>query len=221
MHPTAYPKSQKNFLGLAHNTLDSASSVHYNNYVQRNGFFDSIFSHWSWMERICRSPRQMAKKPGADRSRILDRFEGPKAESEITMKKLGPKNAKTTTQVEKRAGVLSLRNMIFGIPAAGPRFSRRIVWPNPPGFHLILGRSISERKFSMFFENRKIAPANLLPIECRPRSNRHPPSREPSGRGVIRQQFTNSTVPGIKPPIGSVYNRMWPKCWAPNKLNGT
>ncbi len=48
------------------------------------------------------------EKTRANRSRILGRFGDRKAESEITVKKLGAKFAQTPTKVEKRASVFSL-----------------------------------------------------------------------------------------------------------------
>ena len=59
---------------------------------------------------------QAREKTYRNRSRIFGRFGGPVAESEITVKLLGAKLTKTTTQgVEKHAGVISLRNVFLGI----------------------------------------------------------------------------------------------------------
>ncbi len=58
-------------------------------------------------------------------SRNYGGFGGRKAESEITVKKLGAKNTKTTAQVEKCAAVISLRNTFFGIRGREVAFSSK------------------------------------------------------------------------------------------------
>ena len=66
-------------------------------------------------------------------SRIFGRFWCPKAESEITVKKLGPKFPKTTAQGQKRARVISLRNSISGARATQPAFFSMKSRENPIG----------------------------------------------------------------------------------------
>ncbi len=191
------PSFPKNISAWPKNTLDS--NLLYTTMIMYRRAWAVRLDLWSFdgVERICRPPRQVAKKPRAGRSRILDRFEGPKAESEITMKKLGAKNAKTTTQAEKRAGVISLRNTIFGIPATGPHFSRRIVGPKPGEFHPVLRLSKSEREFSVFFENRKIEALKLLPAP-----NHRVSSRGPRAASRQAAVFASDNL-SISPPKGS------------------
>ncbi len=61
--------------------------------------------------------RRGREETRANRPRILGRLEGPKAESEKTVKLLGPKSVKTPTQGQKRAAVISHGNTVFGFSA--------------------------------------------------------------------------------------------------------